>query len=158
LSLFDAVLPGRTEQDELRHTLSWAADLHEVGLSIAQAGYHKHSAYILNNADMPGFSRVDQAQLGLLALAHTGKLSKAQNLVKNREQWLTILCLRLAVLLCRRREDVSRLPLSVSVKGLAIVCKVDKKWLSSHPLTDFSLHGEETEWGKVGFNFELIQV
>jgi exopolyphosphatase/guanosine-5'-triphosphate,3'-diphosphate pyrophosphatase len=158
LSLFDAVLPGRTEQDELRHTLSWAADLHEVGLSIAQAGYHKHSAYILNNADMPGFSRVDQTQLGLLALAHTGKLSKAQNLVKNREQWLTILCLRLAVLLCRRREDVSRLPLSVSVKGLAIVCKVDKKWLSSHPLTDFSLHGEETEWGKVGFNFELIQV
>ena len=89
---------------------------------------------------------------------HTGKLSKAQNLVKNREQWLTILCLRLAVLLCRRREDVSRLPLSVSVKGLAIVCKVDKKWLGSHPLTDFSLHGEETEWGKVGFNFELIQV
>jgi exopolyphosphatase/guanosine-5'-triphosphate,3'-diphosphate pyrophosphatase len=53
---------------------------------------------------------------------------------------------------------VSRLPLSVSVKGLSIVCKVDKKWLASHPLTDFSLHGEETEWGKVGFNFELIQV
>jgi exopolyphosphatase/guanosine-5'-triphosphate,3'-diphosphate pyrophosphatase len=158
LSLFDAMLPERNEQDELRHTLSWAADLHEVGLSIAQAGYHKHSAYILNNADMPGFSRVDQAQLGLLTLAHTGKLSKAQMLVNNREQWLTILCLRLSVLLCRRREDVANLPLSVSVKGLSIVCKVDKKWLASHPLTDFSLHGEETEWSKVGFNFELIQV
>jgi len=158
LSLFASVLPERAEQDELRHTLNWACDLHEVGLSIAQAGYHKHSAYILNHADMPGFSRVDQAQLGLLALAHTGKLTKAQNLVKNRDQWLTILCLRLSVLLCRRREDVSKLPLSLSIKGTSIVCQVDKKWLDSHPLTDFSLHGEEAEWAKVGFSFALIPV
>jgi len=158
LSLFESLFPDRGQQDVLKHTLSWAADLHEVGLSIAQAGYHKHSAYILNNADMPGFSRIDQLQLGLLALAHTGKLTKSQSLVKSRDQWLAILCLRLAVLLCRRREDVIRLPLTVSTHGNAIVCKVDKKWLATHPLTDFSLHGEESEWGKVGFDFELILV
>ena len=158
LSLFESLFPNRSEQDELRHTLSWAADLHEVGMSIAQAGYHKHSAYILNNADMPGFSRIDQLQLGLLALVHTGKLAKGQSLVKNRNQWLAILCLRLAVLLCRRREDVTRLPLSIGIQGNAIVCQVDKKWLATHPLTDFSLHGEESEWSKVGFDFELVLV
>lgn len=158
LSLFESLFPDRGEQDELRHTLSWAADLHEVGISIAQAGYHKHSAYILNNADMPGFSRVDQLHLGLLALVHTGKLTKGQSLVKNRDQWLAILCLRLAVLLCRRREDVTHLPLSVSTQGNSILCKVDKKWLATHPLTDFSLHGEESEWSKVGFDFELVLV
>jgi exopolyphosphatase/guanosine-5'-triphosphate,3'-diphosphate pyrophosphatase len=38
------------------------------------------------------------------------------------------------------------------------VAKVDKKWLSTHPLTDFSLHGEDQEWDKVGFDFELIPV
>ncbi len=158
LSLFDSLYPEKSPQDELRHSLNWAADLHEVGVSIAQAGYHKHSAYILNNADMPGFSRVDQSQLGLFALAHTGKLSKAQSLVKTRDQWLAILCLRMAVLLSRRREDITKLPVSISVKGTSIVARVDKKWLSTHPLTDFSLHGEEAEWGKVGFDFELIPI
>ena len=107
---------------------------------------------------MPGFSQVDQLHLGTLALVHTGKLGKAQSLVKNRDQWLSILCLRLAVLLCRRREDVTQLPLSVSVDGNSIICKVDRKWLGMHPLTDFSLHSEETEWDKVGFDFELIPV
>lgn len=158
LNLFANLLPGRSEPDELRHSLSWAADLHEVGVSIAQAGYHKHSSYILNNADMPGFSRVDQSTLALLALAHTGKLSKVQSWVKQRDQWIAILCLRLAVLLCRRRTDVATVPLTVSVKATSIVVKVDKKWLASHPLTDFSLHGEESEWSKVGFDFELIPV
>jgi exopolyphosphatase/guanosine-5'-triphosphate,3'-diphosphate pyrophosphatase len=158
LNLFTTLLPERTEQDEVRHALSWAADLHEIGLSIAQAGYHKHSAYILNNADMPGFSRVDQSAMALLALAHTGKLSKVQSWVKQREQWLAILCLRLAVLLCRRRMDIATVPLTVSVKNTSIVVKVDKKWLANHPLTDFSLHGEEEEWSKVNFDFELIPV
>jgi exopolyphosphatase/guanosine-5'-triphosphate,3'-diphosphate pyrophosphatase len=158
LSLFDTLFPAKSPQDELRHTLSWAADLHEVGMSIAQADYHKHSAYILNHADMPGFSRADQSQLALLALAHTGKLTKAQTLVQSRDKWLTILCLRLAVLLCRRREDITKLPITISVSNTSIVSRVDKKWLASHPLTDFSLHGEEREWSKVGFDFELIPV
>ncbi|MBP8034902.1 MAG: exopolyphosphatase, partial [Burkholderiaceae bacterium] len=158
LTLFESLFPERGEQDELKQTVRWAATLHEVGVSIAQAGYHKHSAYILNNADMPGFSKVDQESLGLLALAHTGKLSRADALIKTKDQWLAILCLRLAVLLCRRREDVSKLPLTISVKSQTITCKVDKKWLASHPLTDFSLHGEEDEWAKVGYKFELIPV
>lgn len=127
-------------------------------MSIAQAGYHKHSSYILHHADMPGFSRVDQAGLALLVLAHNGKLGKAQSLIRNREQWMAILCLRLAVLLCRRREDVPGQPLTVSVKGNSIVATINRKWISNHPLTDFSLHSEEAEWNKAGFDFKLISV
>ena len=81
-----------------------------------------------------------------------------QGLIRQREQWLAILSLRLAVLLCRRREDIVPMPLTVSVKGSSIVTRVNKKWLATHPLTDFSLHGEEDEWDKVGFKFELIPV
>ena len=91
-------------------------------------------------------------------LAHNGKLGKAQSLIRNRDQWMAILCLRLAVLLCRRREDVLEIPLTVSVKGSSIVATIDRKWVSNHPLTDFSLHAEETEWNKVGFDFKLIPV
>jgi len=91
-------------------------------------------------------------------LAHTGKLNKVEGSVKRREDWIAILCLRLAVLLCRRRQDLQSIPLKVSVKGSSIVAQVDKKWLATHPLTDFSLHGEDQEWDKVGFDFELIPV
>jgi exopolyphosphatase/guanosine-5'-triphosphate,3'-diphosphate pyrophosphatase len=54
--------------------------------------------------------------------------------------------------------DMPTVPLTVSVKNTSIVVKVDKKWLANHPLTDFSLHGEEEEWSKVNFDFELIPI
>ncbi|MGO9599940.1 MAG: exopolyphosphatase, partial [Isosphaeraceae bacterium] len=43
----------RTNPEYPLHLLSWAARLHEIGLSVAYSGYHKHSAYILTHADMP---------------------------------------------------------------------------------------------------------
>jgi exopolyphosphatase/guanosine-5'-triphosphate,3'-diphosphate pyrophosphatase len=41
-------------------TLEWAARLHEIGLDVAHAGYHRHGAYLLENADLPGFAREEQ--------------------------------------------------------------------------------------------------
>ena len=50
--------------------LGWAANLHEIGISVAHNAYHKHGAYILTYADMPGFSKKDQARLAMLVLGH----------------------------------------------------------------------------------------
>jgi exopolyphosphatase/guanosine-5'-triphosphate,3'-diphosphate pyrophosphatase len=162
LQLLEGVMPAGSDRGndrrELAHALGWAADLHEVGLTIAHNEYHKHSAYVLGNADMPGFSRADQQLLALLTLAHLGKLGKVQPLVRSREQWLAVLCLRLAVLLFRRREDIEPLPLSVSVRGDSIVVRVSHAWLAAHPLSDFTLRGEESEWRKVGYSFELLEL
>src|SRR6202022_696320 len=55
--------PDPERDEESRMFLGWAAALHEIGLSISHSAYHKHSAYIASNADMPGFSRTDQARL-----------------------------------------------------------------------------------------------
>jgi exopolyphosphatase/guanosine-5'-triphosphate,3'-diphosphate pyrophosphatase len=157
LALFQELGVEGAERGELAHALGWAADLHEIGLSIAHNDYHKHSAYVLGNADMPGFSRDDQRLLALLALGHHGKLGKLEPLVRNRQEWLAILCLRLAVLLFRRREDLPALPLTVSVRGDSIVVRVRHDWLTTHPLSDFTLRAEESEWRKVGFSFELLE-
>ena len=43
--------------------LRWAARLHEIGLDIAHSKYHRHSAYLLEHADMPGFPREEQLLL-----------------------------------------------------------------------------------------------
>lgn len=156
LALFDQLAPSdSTERAWLQQALGWAADLHEVGLSIAHADYHRHSAYILEHADMPGFSRDDQSLVALLALGHQGKLSKLCALSPTRDQWLTLLCLRLAVLLSRRRENRDQLPLQIQTHGTDIVIASDKAWLKKHPLSDYSLQRERQEWNRVGFELRL---
>src|SRR5258706_9150132 len=78
--IYDALTPGaEREEDADRQMLEWAARLAEIGLSIEHAQYHKHSAYMLSNADMPGFSRMEQARLARIVLAHPGKLRKMQD-------------------------------------------------------------------------------
>src|SRR3954462_447255 len=54
---------GQPALDPLAEFLAWASRLHEIGISIAQGAYHKHSAYILAYAHMPGFSRQEQGWL-----------------------------------------------------------------------------------------------
>lgn len=158
LKLFSQLkLEASQETQELAKALEWSADLHEVGLSIAHADYHKHSAYILEHADMPGFSNDDQALLAQLALGHHGKVSKLPVREPTRNRWLTLLCLRLAVLLCRRREDHPDLPISLSVDGKAIQLHVKESWLASHPLSEYSLRSEKREWHRAGFELELIE-
>ena len=157
LALFDPISDNMPDRAHLRTALGWAADLHEVGISIAHNAYHRHSAYILDNADMPGFSRADQQLMSVMVLGHQSKLTKLEGLVRSRDQWLAILCLRLAVQLARRRESIEPLPLAVSVKGESIVVTVDGKWLADHPLSDFTLRAEEAEWTRIGYAFELLE-
>jgi exopolyphosphatase/guanosine-5'-triphosphate,3'-diphosphate pyrophosphatase len=147
---------GQEEQDAAARILGWAAALHEIGLSISHAGYHKHSAYILSNADMPGFSKMDQIKLAALVLGHTGKLTKLSGQLTSDSDWLSVLCLRLAVLLYRRRTEAAppALQLTRTEKGYAI--KVDATWMSENPLTEFSLRQECLEWSRVGLVVELI--
>ncbi|MVW79681.1 exopolyphosphatase [Bordetella sp. 02P26C-1] len=158
LKFFDTIYEPGDKHAELRNALAWTADLHEVGLSIAHGAYHKHTAYVLANADMPGFSQADQELLALLALGHQGKLTKLESMVRHRSQWVAILCLRLSVLLMRRRADIAQLPLSVTVDGKRFVVHVNQMWLAKHPLSEYTLRSEEAEWRKVGFTFEVREL
>src|SRR5262249_39828357 len=133
--------------EEGRMLLCWAAALHEIGLSISHSAYHKHSAYIASNADMPGFSRTDQARLAALVLGHAGKLGK---LSQAREvEWPLLFCLRLAALLCRRRTDVGLPGIRVGRLSAGYEVRLPNAWVANNPLTDYSLIQEAAEWEKV---------
>ena len=147
--------PDPVEKEELERSLRWAASLHEVGLSIAHDDYYKHTAYILENADMPGFSRDDQGLLALLALGHAGKLNKVKSRNPSQGTWLTLLCLRLAVVLLRRRKEHESLPVKLAANGSHVQVQVDHAWLQNHPLSDYSLQAEKKEWAKVDVYFDL---
>src|SRR5690606_743989 len=142
---------------ELRRALGWTADLHEIGLAIARGDYHKHSAYILEHADMPGFSRDDQELLALLALGHQGRLAKVRPYAPDRARWLALCCLRLAVLLLRRREALGPLSLQLQAHAQPIALRIPADWLSSRPLSGFQLKREAAIWRKAGFVLNIIE-
>ena len=134
--------------------LQWAANLHEIGLSISHNGYHKHSAYIAGNADMPGFSKNDQARLAALLIGHTGKLGKLAN-NHGFEDWRMLFCLRLAQVLCRGRNDTSIPKVKVSEHDGSYLVSLSKEWAAEHPLTEFSLLKEAAEWERVGRSYQV---
>lgn len=137
-------------EDADARMLDWAAHLHEVGISVAHSSYHKHSAYILANADMPGFSRMDQGRLARIVLAHRGKLERVQALAPDSQDWKLIFCLRLAVLLNRARDDSPVPPLSVQADSTGFVVEAPGEWLEASPLTAAALQEEERQWAGVG--------
>ncbi len=133
---------------------SWAARLHEIGLDIAHSQYHKHGAYILENSDMPGFSRQEQRLLAALVRAHrrkfpTGEI-KALPANARLVEHLAVL-LRLAVLLHRSRTDVSGVTVTAAKRSLDV--HFPAGWLESHPLTVADLQ-EESEY-LAGADFAL---
>jgi len=130
--------------------LSWAARLHEIGLSIAHSGFHKHSAYIIENADMPGFSKKEQTQLSRLVLAQRGSLNKAAQLLPDKEAWAQILVLRLAVLFYRSRMDFELPEIRLGWQGSSFELTMTKDWLTRNPLTENALENEAREWKSVG--------
>ena len=140
-----------------RQNLAWACRLHEIGIDIAQAGFHKHSAYVIANADMPGFSKREQAVLATLALALRGKLAKvAADLPKEPSFAATVLCLRLAVLLSRSRRNVEPKRFGLAKVNTDFRLSVDAAWLEANSLTDYELRQEAEEWARVGIKLEIV--
>jgi hypothetical protein len=58
----------------------------------------------------------------------------------------------------RRREDLSPLPLQAEREAEIVLLRVDSAWLAEHPLTDYALRRESSEWRKVGLTLKLLEV
>jgi exopolyphosphatase / guanosine-5'-triphosphate,3'-diphosphate pyrophosphatase len=135
--------------------LRWASSLHEIGISIAHAGYHKHSAYIVAQADMPGFSQNEQARLSRLVLAHRGKLAKLKELTGRSADWTLIFSLRLAALFCLGRRDGALPAPGCKATKSGFQVTLPRAWLEEHPLTEAALEQETEQWDSLGIKLEV---
>jgi exopolyphosphatase/guanosine-5'-triphosphate,3'-diphosphate pyrophosphatase len=133
-----------------RRLLGWAAQLAEVGMTISHEDFHKHSAYVLTHADMPGFSQAEQRSLAHLALSQTGGLRKLGPLLGDPLDWLMALSLRLAVILHRRRDAEPVVTPALFHKRGRVRIEMPSGWARSHPLTDDSLAEEARLWRDAG--------
>lgn len=130
--------------------LHWAATLHEIGMSVSHIGFHKHGAYILQHADMPGFSAGEQGRLALLVFGSRGGLAKVQAALGDEQLRRQLLALRLAVLFHHARAAIAlpRIGLSIARR---IALSVSSRWLAAHPLTAHLLAKERGQWQALGY-------
>lgn len=146
-----------TEPLLARQLLRWAVDLHEIGLSIAHSGHHKHGSYIVANSDMPGFSRQEQGMLGFLVLNHRRKLRAPSTGYGVAPDWKLVAIVRLACLFLRRR-DAATVPrgLELSMAGQRLRLRLPEGWLERHPLTREDLLQEKALLGAVGLELSVL--
>lgn len=128
-------------------TLRKAALLHEIGLMVEHTSYHEHAAYILQHADMPGFSLQEQGRLAAIIRAHRRKLRKSwlnEQAAELRDANLRLVALlRLAVTLHRSRSPRSTVPtLQLQANGDELRLTFPGDWLDRHPLTRSDLERE----------------
>jgi exopolyphosphatase/guanosine-5'-triphosphate,3'-diphosphate pyrophosphatase len=135
--------------------LRWAARLHEIGLDIAHAHYHRHGAYLLEHADMPGFPREEQRLLSVVVGAHRRRLElePCESLVPpwHVKSAFLIVLLRLAVLLNRGRGPRALPGIDLAARGKTLELGFPKGWLADHPLTEADLEREAAHLRAVGF-------
>ncbi len=132
--------------------LEWAALLHETGMSVSHIGFHKHGAYILQHADMPGFSAGEQARLALLVYGCRGGLAKVQAGLGESDVRAQLLALRLAVLFHHARTAITVPRIAFRV-GARIEFGVAARWLNAHPLTAHLLLKEREQWEDLGYRW-----
>lgn len=139
--------------------LSWAACSHEIGLAISHSQFHKHSAYLLLNSDLPGFTKLDQLYLATLVRGHRRKFPKDEfkQLPSKRQEAYQRLCilLRLAVILHRNRS-LNRAPaFTIEVDNNSIKLSFPSDWLDSHPLTQADLLQEVDRLAQADYNLQV---
>ncbi|WP_417884295.1 exopolyphosphatase [Vibrio rumoiensis] len=159
-------------KSELGSLLTWGALLHEVGLSISYKGFHRHSAYILQHTNMPGFNQEQQQVLAALVRFQRKALKLHEmpelTIYKKKQVLPLIAILRLAIVVNGQRKEENELPkLTLSVventlnsedenmcQEWKLTCE-DKSWLETNRLLQADLETEQQYWKNAGWHLSF---
>ena len=77
--LFNSLAILHTLAPDTGKLLEAAAFLHNTGHFISDTGHHKHSAYVVNNSDMPGYTDRERQLVALLCRYHRKSLPSTRH-------------------------------------------------------------------------------
>jgi len=140
--------------DSRHHYLCWSAMLHEVGLAISMSGAHKHGAYIVEHADLPGFTTREQRMMGALVMGQKGNLRKVREALYELDLAKAVLALRMAVVFMHARADGDLGGLKARMKATRIELELPGELLAKHPTLSPWLVKEEQAWSEIGIAFQ----
>jgi exopolyphosphatase/guanosine-5'-triphosphate,3'-diphosphate pyrophosphatase len=151
LALYGQMKPA---SDTYNRPLFWSALLHEVGLVVSQTGYHKHAAYMIENADLPGFTTREQKTMSRLIVAQKGNLRKVGEALAEPDFAKAVVALRLAILFMHARIDVDFRQLKLRMKN-RIELEIRRDWVADHPTVSYWMEKEQELWDEVGVDFSI---
>ncbi|AIX48978.1 MULTISPECIES: exopolyphosphatase [Pantoea] len=139
---------------QLTALLKWAALLHEVGLTINHSGMQRHSAYILQHSNMPGFNQDQQMLLATLVRFHRKAVKQDEiprfTLFKKKQVLPMIFLLRLGTLLNNQRQATTRPDaLKLSTDDGHWTLTFPAGFLSQNTLVQLDLEREQAYWSDV---------
>lgn len=146
LDLFNQLSRECGLNDAHRQMLCWAAELHEIGLGLSHTSYQEHSGYLVEATDLAGFSRPEQLFLAALVRFqrreippdYTAKLPERLH----RTLTYSLLCVRLAWIFCRTRDENAIPQVAASLEGDTVRLVLPSDWMDNHPLTIADLESE----------------
>ncbi|WP_058913265.1 exopolyphosphatase [Entomohabitans teleogrylli] len=139
---------------QMEALLKWAAMLHEVGLNINHSGMHRHSAYILQNSNLPGFTQEQQMLMASL-VRFSRKGIRLEELPRftlfRKKQFLPLIkMLRLAILLNNQRQATTTPPsLDLEIDDHHWTLCFPANWFSQNALVLLDLEREQQYWDTV---------
>lgn len=141
----------------LESILYWAAQLHEVGLKINFSSIHKHSSYILQNSNLPGFNEEQQLLLSSLVRYHRKSINTDElpyfSLFEYNHIIPLLQILRLSILFNNQRNsnlDLNAFRLKSAKNKLPqITLEVSKKFVENNKLILLDLEQEQKYWKAV---------
>jgi exopolyphosphatase/guanosine-5'-triphosphate,3'-diphosphate pyrophosphatase len=151
LAIYGLLKPG---SDALGKCLHWSALLHEVGMVVSQTGYHKHAAYLIENADLPGFTTREQKTMSKLVLAQKGNLRKIGEALTDLDFAKAVLALRLAILFMHARIEADFSQMRLRMRN-RIDLEIKRDWVAHHPTVSFWIEREQELWDEVGVDFSI---
>ncbi|TCV91941.1 exopolyphosphatase [Biostraticola tofi] len=154
-SLYQHWLLQNPEQHspQLEALLKWAALLHEVGLGINHSGLQRHSAYILQHTNMPGFTQEQQLLLSTLVRYHRKAIKIDDmprfNLFRKKHYLPCLQLLRLAVLLNNQRQATSLVEVKLTTDDGHWLLTFPAGFLTQNNLVQLDLEREQSYWSTV---------
>lgn len=121
--------------------LTWAAQLHEVGLLINSEKRQQHSAYIIEQSEMLGFDEDERYLITTLIRYHRGKMIKNCDLINSELSTITnhhlmalITLFRLAIICTKGRLNSLPVPLKIHVNNSFIVGDIPTELITNNGL------------------------
>jgi exopolyphosphatase/guanosine-5'-triphosphate,3'-diphosphate pyrophosphatase len=148
-SIFSQLKPVN---DNLSKYVYWSSLLHEIGLIVSHTGYHKHGSYLIENADIPGFTTREQKLMSRLILSQKGNLRKIGDAFSDPDFAKAVLALRLAVTFMHSRVELEYVDFGLKMKN-KIELELKQSWVSLHPTVAFWLQKEIESWREIGIDF-----
>ena len=131
-------------EDSASALLESAAKLHEIGLTLDFKNAGEHGAYLLENLNLPGFTRAQKQLLAEVVRRYKDQLTPLpiQHAVSGQSAQRVLRLLRLAIIITHRRQHQLQPSYTINCDTNAITLSIDKQWLADNPLSAAELELE----------------